>query len=473
MRRPLTRTRASIDELYNLVASGRGYATLVDAVQSQRDWYVDAVNGNDANPGTGALPLRTLEGLELKLGGGLPGQWLGVPSGTTITVHLVSADYSAQPTWQLRVNAREGGRVVVLCAQTVLHTGLLSGATNQNSATNTPYQITDSGALSWTPYVGLFVRLTSGPNTGARAVILKDQGAGVARCSEFTTAAFDNPSPAIGVVLAGNETYEILQPCQLPQINIVVDGPCYWSNATNGQFASLYIDGAQTLAPASGDAGYENTLSGNGVAWVQNSVLGGILYSSGGVFDTNNSYGGGGGGGGVVANGLPFYQIWTGGVPSTNTAHPLDVRSSAIFMDGNFVQNGADIHLQVASFVEIGSVGMFDGATWEIFCGSYLYFSDQGSSHLWGSSSAASTRLSGGAVAQYDPTYTFSIAGAAGGTFTMGGQTAIHTFRSDTGAFYGPVNLTFANLVAAYGSGGFNGHAIDSLVSDCAFVEFA
>jgi hypothetical protein len=448
------------------------YAATVATAQSQTDWYVDAVAGNDANPGTLALPLKTLAALESRLGGGVPGGWLGVPSGATITVHLLSADYSTQPTWQLRLGAREGGRVVIRGTQTILHSGRLSAATNRSNAANTPYQITDSAGIDWTPYVGLFVKLTSGANAGAMAMIAKALGGGAARTGEFIVPAFDNPTPTTGLVLAGNETYEVIQPSTLPQINFDVDGPCYFSNATGGQFASLYVTDCATLAPADGSRGYDNTISGNGVVWVQTSILGGLTYTVLGVFDTNNVYGGGGGGGGVVAQGVGFYQIMGGGSPATNTAHPIDLHSSQLFLDGNTLLNGGDVHVQTPCFLELGSLGMFDGSTWEVYFGSQVYFSDQGGSSLWGSSASASLLLHAGGCATYDSTYAFHIAGAGGGSFTMSGQTSIHTFRYDTGAFIGPINLTYANVVATYAGGGFGGSAMDPLRSGCQFSLF-
>jgi hypothetical protein len=51
-------------------------------------------------------------------------------------------------------------------------------------------------------------------------------------------------------------------------------------------------------------------------------------------------------------------------------------------------------------------------------------------------------------------------------------MTSIHTFRYDTGAFMGPINLTYANVVATYAGGGFGGSAMDPLRSGCQFSLF-
>lgn len=69
------------------------------------------------------------------------------------------------------------------------NTGVINTSTNGTAATNTPPRVTDTAGAGATWPVGSIIRITSGAQIGAWAVVLKDEGAGTGRTSLWTTLA--------------------------------------------------------------------------------------------------------------------------------------------------------------------------------------------------------------------------------------------------------------------------------------------
>ena len=184
--------------------------------QFQPVWHVNAATGDDTNDGTTAgTALQSLPELSRRVGA-----WENLNQ--QVDVFLDSPDFSAQSTWALRVTSGDAGLVVVHGAPAVVHSGTLSAASAEDPAANDFQTITDNAALDWTPYIGMYVQLTSGPNAGALAVIARNGaadaspgGPGQAITSEFGLLSLPAGNPTL-VAPAGNETYQILAPCKLP-----------------------------------------------------------------------------------------------------------------------------------------------------------------------------------------------------------------------------------------------------------------
>jgi hypothetical protein len=179
-------------------------------VLSRTDWYIDADNGRDTNSGVSdTRPLKTVKELARRLGiyGSIK------PSGGITTVHLLSDIPTSDPMAQLLVCV-PGDTVfqVVSEKETILGTGVITAITPRwdGGDQNQAWEITASGPLAAS--VGKRAVLTSGPNAGFSFPIVKDLGAGKARCGEsvFVDSAANFNGVYFGPPSVG-ETYKIVE----------------------------------------------------------------------------------------------------------------------------------------------------------------------------------------------------------------------------------------------------------------------
>ncbi len=173
-------------------------------------WYVDSLNGDDENDGDVATPIQTLRELSRRL--------RRLQRGTLYTVHILN-DIPTTDAIDLTGRVCEGDgpyRPVVMFegAETISRTGTLTAANQTDStagATGTQASIT-AAAATWTP--GEYVYFTSGIYSGHSTIVLKDMGAGVARCNHFmnTTWALtslNSNAPSAGAPLPG-DTFKVV-----------------------------------------------------------------------------------------------------------------------------------------------------------------------------------------------------------------------------------------------------------------------
>lgn len=114
--------------------------------------------------------------------------------------------------------------------QTTLYSGTANTLVAQNTAINTPYQITSTGLASGWTADGLLnkrIRMTSGAALGGKSWSLKDLTGKNARCNDFTekgtyTAPFTTPFNA--VTPAQNDTFVVEKLTQLSSVVIDIEG---------------------------------------------------------------------------------------------------------------------------------------------------------------------------------------------------------------------------------------------------------
>lgn len=130
--------------------------------------YVNSVRGNDSAPGTLALPLRTLAGLEERV----RGRFIAPKSGI-FTINL-TGDFTDQlltlPAEGLDVRAR----VFIRGTPVVVASGILTSVTAADMSTNTPLVVGAGSAFDWTNHSRTFLRIDSGPVRGCLAPIVGD-----------------------------------------------------------------------------------------------------------------------------------------------------------------------------------------------------------------------------------------------------------------------------------------------------------
>ncbi len=171
-------------------------------------WVVDSVNGNDANYGDAARPLRTL--------GQLQQRWESKRASGPATIKLLGSF----PTELLVLQATLTSTLAIDADATVQYSGTVD-TFQALAAPATDAQLSDLGIGSWAPHVGRRVRLTSGANAGAVAWVQKDLGGNFARISQFI-----NLTTGLGVAAAAGNTFVIeTLPTAIGNYHIFMQGP--------------------------------------------------------------------------------------------------------------------------------------------------------------------------------------------------------------------------------------------------------
>lgn len=161
---------------------------------TQASWAVDSVNGNDANAGTPAAPLKTLAELERRL--------FSRTANTAITVDLLG-DFPGQFIAAV-IGMSANQRITWRATPTQQATGIVTAFTPTNGATQDARLADTTTPIVWAAHVQRRVRLTSGANAGAYAWVLADLGANTARVSQFIS-----PTTLLAVSPAVNNTFAI------------------------------------------------------------------------------------------------------------------------------------------------------------------------------------------------------------------------------------------------------------------------
>lgn len=152
----------------NPIAAAAGTITAVIAAQT---FHVNALTGNDSNPGTASQPVRTyLFGIRKNKFGPSP-FLIG-----DVTIQYHSAPAADDQLVVTRVMSDTGDRLLqIICLPTVLATLQLTGSTNVNRAANTPYEIQAAGLGAFRGRV--YVITSAGPRKGVSGVVGKNLGA--------------------------------------------------------------------------------------------------------------------------------------------------------------------------------------------------------------------------------------------------------------------------------------------------------
>ena len=211
----------------------------------QAAWFIDGTAGNDENVGSTSLTaLKTAAELERRIDNQTLQQ-------RTVVTQLTDLNEWVKLTLKFVDSAADTQEFQWLGGTlTSLHTGQISAVTALAPNTNVPEKVAD-GALVWTPFIGQRIRLTDGANAGATAWIVKDEGAGVARTSNFQI--FDPAAPLEAPALvqpAINDHYQIDQMVSLNGLDLRVSRATTSSTSLPAAFVVDSIDFGRGLASA-------------------------------------------------------------------------------------------------------------------------------------------------------------------------------------------------------------------------------
>lgn len=216
----------------------------------QATWFVNpgAVGNDEASGLDVGHPLKTFAEWHRRIGGKID-----IAMDLTIAADLPIGD----PT-DFDVTFGPAGGLVVHGTPSVVGGGTLTARTVRAAAANVPNDMTDAtgAGQDWSLLLDKLVHFTSGP-AGVYCWVAKDLGANKCRSSvPMTTGA--NLFTQAEIVLAGNETYTVLQPTVVHFSFMRLGGPNTISGAPKVRFEDLFF---QTV-PA---AGAESLISPDGV----------------------------------------------------------------------------------------------------------------------------------------------------------------------------------------------------------------
>ena len=238
-------TQPPLVNVQTIIAGNNSYNPVVNPNLLRAAWYIDPVNGNDANSGlTSATPIRTYKELLTRWGGGDP----ILPQSTTVTFLNDQPDFS-DPVVFTGQMINDG--ILTFTGQlTQVASGTFSSIVAKNRSTGQRWNVTDSSQSAdfWTEWVGYLVNDTT---ANAWFWVDADLGSSTAVITEpLAQGSLYNPSPAFVTINSG-DNYIIYKPTKIYLIN--------FSPISISQYTSM-LSHIWIIGP-SGLGGFDNTFT--------------------------------------------------------------------------------------------------------------------------------------------------------------------------------------------------------------------
>jgi len=486
---------ADFTEFLNSVGLGNNIKPNdVSEYLTRNNWYIDPVTGDDNAPGdTPGSALKTYAEFQRRVGDFT----ILTPTETFLNINILNDLGFTDPITFRNIMGR-GRSCFINGSEKVLATGTLTGTTDKDRSTNTPWQITDT-AVDWSQYIGYKVVITSGQGTDSGAYILADLGSNtahmtewVAEISTFDGGTFQGEPPATGseykIIDYTAVTIGSTQVGYEEQTGVYDPDLDYWApvgglviQRVHTQFD--FDNGTLTTSFPSRLFSTETS-----TAFCHSIVDNYMLVPTG---STNTSAGNVLFRRGVsVVNGAALIQTGGGYLPIDEGSNLFVDRGSSAYLGGDITfynPNGEfNAELIIRGLVESSSLSFWNtGHCLNIQAGGHFWGIDYDSfgdgqlvdNHLWGTSDFANIVIFEGAKAVftqfkyndgYTPTYptlTFEdgylgwvgnpYASPFGNDIEIGDINQAFGFNPATGQFVGPTYLTWDNMDTAVGSGGF------------------
>jgi hypothetical protein len=415
---------------------------------AQPAWFISFATGNDTNSGT-------VVGSPLKTWVELFRRWGTSPEFTIPAVDITVIDHNIADA--ILGELYSMGTVITVHPLTnpVASTGVFTTVRAENITTNIPPGMTDVSVAVWTP--GARIRNTTvGPRLGAIGWILKDEGAGVARTTDFYLAG----SSALHSPIPG-DTYAIDTLTSL----FVADLTLSSNFISNAAILGIAFNDLAVKAGPFGVSVFQGTSSPNTalnrcsftgiITTVYTQITLNVCLVMGRIFATQTNLTIAGGGGiGVGANNIALLQQF-----------------SFATLNGVIGQNFAIVFSDFSGGVGLGTVANFDAlASSQNIAGDGMVLGDsladgsQGTynsiSQVWGSGNAG-TGLRFGTNGTFNYRTASGIPTITGATdFTMGYEAAdSNAVACDPATFVqgAALSCTWTHLAAAFGITGFGG----------------
>jgi hypothetical protein len=450
-------------------------------------WWIDPLNGDDSNQGGSysslvpAAPLKTFR--EVVRRWGQPPVFLTAThnDGSLLDynpiVFYVLNDMSRADSIMFDVIASLAASVVLIVgARKPLKTGLVTTFTALNGTTNTKPSMTCSTVADFTPYINCRIRITSGARKNSTAYILtggatptisppsKPSGYFVAADGDDPFSSIDTGCAPLNFVVGDTFVIEDLA-------KVYVNGPTRLSTpqaVTLTTFPGVTFQDCRFDMESGDTLTFESNLSSffmfvgcifDGTVKFRNLENTFInVCNSRNALQFINCPGGVSVQGGVVDSqsigdfGFPL--------PSKSSGSFIALTSDVLFWHGGLVGDG--IRIVGAAFFDTQptspnplAAGIVVGASpvFVLSGGHLSIFAATSTQGLCGNGNGLGIAVGPGGQIVYEPTAHMTLTGTAG-NFQIGAAGSISPINPTTGAVYGPVAQTYANLAAAR-PGGF------------------
>lgn len=401
--------------------------------QEQDEWHLNLETGN--NEADGATPSTAIRDYtELVRRTGAPWRI------DDRIVHLYW-DAPAIDDVQMAISVSATALVVVHGRQTSIGTGTVTAFAAENFV-NEATLVTDTARTTWP--VGALVRIPSGPRAGVQFWIAADLGGGVARTSvPILINVVVDPLNGTKTNLSPGDPYEIVSETDATNLTFEIDGGgSVLGNRgvvviENVHFPTFLTSRDQPLVLVSCRSSFYRSATIN---TNNHCFMTAVLATANG---NSNS--------GLYLNALMItFGVWL------FNEHPVMENTSPGGKPGSqhFYED------YVAFFNTPNPITVWNGMR------TYLRHGTFGT----GNTGDAGIQVQAGGQFRYSPPTTFTLAGPTNDV-TLGTKTAIPRIDPATNLPGGAsVTLSYANLLATYGSGGFGGSAVD-LYSSAAFLQ--
>jgi hypothetical protein len=410
---------------------GPSGSTIIPEAQQQLVWHINESTGNNTNTGISSdLAVHDMDEIIRRVG-------LKWQLDTTVDIYLDS-DITRNIHCSFVLGAN--GRVVFHGKRTVTRTGTISAYTTEDLASEAC--LIADGSQTWT--AGIKIRTTTGSHPGAWCWVAKDKGSGVARVSHPGTNNYLVDALNTGLVsLSPGDTYNVETACVVAQATFDSSGGV---NNTNNLSQIVFLDCdfvklIVSFQPVSFVGCKFRFLQVGRISGTTNCCFTSFIIgtanagSDAGLFLSTFFF--------IQYEGQWFFNNH----PIFQAAKPVAKPSGLLFFEDY--------------------AGFFDVATpISVVYGAKVYMRHG----LFGSGiTGTAIEVQAGGQFRWSGT-SFAITGQSFDV-TLGGRSQLYRLDPDTGVSDATLlDLSFANLLASFVSGGFGGTAHD-LYSNASFLQ--
>lgn len=473
-------TRHVDAKLFDWIRAVSGLLEGTNPAMAQLNWYIDPINGNDANDGASATTaLRTDDERQRRMGEN--------PIWSAGDYHI----FYLNDIDKVVLRGRRIGSAAIFVhgsatpgnGQSILYSGTIDALTTLSPSTNQPWQITSNGLpVSWTASGLIDGRIrdtTAGTNLGAKGWAIKDLGGKQARCSYFLRANTYVTPLTIGLLTtkspALNDTFVVERLTKINSLMVSVQGQQQNANPPFCVvFESLDIGNDRSIAftSANDQVLFDGCNIYMSAAETSTAAAGGFLVFASCRITSGSSFA-------EFVNGATFGRV-AGGYC---TIKLLCLTSSTRWVIDHFIMQGTAAQIIFgmtgASGDDpgwlIGELAIFDVTTGRAcvqVCDASALVTSTGI--VWGSNNSlpaffiypgASLKYAGSVAAN------FVITNSSGSDFKFSnGRTSVRAFDDGGGTYTAARSMTFANLATNIAGGGFNGNIFDPVTGSGVFV---
>lgn len=404
--------------------------------QTKTSWYIDSVNGNDGYNGQTEFPLKTHAELVRRVG------YTYIPT-SNITINIVSATIDSIDVPYMPYDTY----VQYVGTKTSVNTGTVNSVTARSGTTNQPLIVNHATAAYWATYANApyLVTMTSGTSLGGSFWVQENLNPTTPGSGRMTPCCISDISPFPNLTesnsIAGSDTFAVYTLTTVPSIKLSATKSSVTS-ASSYYFKNLRVTSAMDIHGRASfiECYFDSTTTMHKESGSDNGAYNNIINCA---MPNNNTFISEGP---TSINAGKMYFIYAHGY--------LELNTGVYF--GRLTSNSGSI-------VRINDAWAYG---WSSYAVDIYPTSNVRASLLWGVSATGGSYgvyVRSAGVLTFSDSSTLKIDGAAAYDFAFGATptTSCRAFDDSAGTYATSRTLTWANLAAAIGSGGFADYIVD------------